>query len=688
MNEPSRSSAGWLLALLLYFALRALVLSTAFDEVAMPQYELFPMGTIPLLVGVDGGLPIVRVYDNAAGQILTGLLAIPSYALFGQTYLALKLVPLVLGALALLALWASVRRLTDERAANTAALLFALAPTTLFKYSMLASGNHFETIAFTSFALWLWVRGAAQGSGLFRFGLACGFALFVFLGAITPIALLLTAHVGVRGARAALRDAPRLFAGFAAGFAPLVYVNWVTGGRALEFLGKRFAPDNAAAAASSSGWFVSAWDYLRSFLDAATLERLRQFLFEHLPEAAQFHDFGPLPGRWARWLVFAAFVVSYLSLVPGALRAVWTLLRAVFDRDPLRRSGVPLRSVVAALALAYLPLTALIFAKSTFTIQPKAPPMDAEGYRYFNTHLFLAIVVIALAAWRWSEFGRVQGRVLLSGLGRAVTAACFLAGSFNLALAQWNSPVQGQGGYYDGYKLRQVATQLISPRNGYSHEEIVAMVESYPPAYRPWLYQGLGRVLAMQRIMASKGGPLELWPILERFEPHRRADVARGFGTCFRHASRVNSGLDARFVALLEERTAAGDPLAGPAVEGLATDWEIPMGRDLQRDMLETVQLFTTLAEPLRPAYARGMGAVCGRKLRRGLAFDLELVSAAAERVPLEYARPFFEGVGAGLEEGLRRERMPPDIAPLLGPNFDPAALERGRARRASELKR
>jgi len=672
MNEPSRSSAGWLLALLVYFALRALVLSTAFDEVAMPQYELFPMGTIPLLFGVEGGLPIARVYDNAAGQILTGLLAIPSYALFGETYLALKLVPVLLGALALVALWACVRRLTDERAATTAALLFALAPTTLFKYSMLASGNHFETVVFTTLALWLWVRGAARGTGLFRFGLACGFALFVFLGALTPIALLLLAHVGARGLRAAARDALRIGAGFALGIAPLIYVNWATGARGLEFLNTRFSP---ATQSSSFDWELA-------------VERLQQFLFDHLPSAAQFPDFGPLPGAWARGLVLAAFVASYVSLIPGALRALWGLLTALLDKGDERRAAVPLRSVVAALSLAYLPLTALAFATTTFTITPRPSPMDAESYRYFNTHFLFAIVVIALAAWRWSEFGRVQGRVLLGGLGRAVTSACFIAGSFNLALAQWNSPVQGQGRYYDGYKLRQVATQLVSPRNGYSHEEIVAIVESYPPSYRPWLYQGLGRVRALQRVLASKGGALELWSELERFDPLRRADVARGFGTCFRHMSRVNSRFDVRFFELLEERMAAGDPLAGPAVEGLAVDWEVPMGRDLQRDMLDSVQLFTTLSATLRPAYARGFGAVCGRKLRRGLPFDVELVSEAAQRLPPEYAVPFFEGVGAGLEEGLRRERMPPDIAPLLGPNFDPAALERGRARRASELKR
>ena len=158
MGASRREWIGLALALATYALVRALVLHTNFDEFAMPQFELFPMGTIPLLQGADGGLPVSRVYDNSAGQLLTGWLATPFYALFGETYLALKLVPLTLGALALVFLWLVVRESAGTRAANVAGFLFALAPSTLVKYSTFASGNHFETLAFNALALWATLR--------------------------------------------------------------------------------------------------------------------------------------------------------------------------------------------------------------------------------------------------------------------------------------------------------------------------------------------------------------------------------------------------------------------------------------------------------------------------------------------------------------------------------------------------
>ena len=67
---------------------------------------------------------------------------------------AVMLVPLALGLATLALLWLVLRDAAGGAAALLGALLFALAPTTLFKYSMVASGNHFETLAFTALALW------------------------------------------------------------------------------------------------------------------------------------------------------------------------------------------------------------------------------------------------------------------------------------------------------------------------------------------------------------------------------------------------------------------------------------------------------------------------------------------------------------------------------------------------------
>ena len=86
-----------LLAAILYVALRGLILYTAFDQTALTMFELYPMGTLAELRLQGVHLPLSYFYDNAAGQILVGLLTVPFFALFGPTYLALKLVPFTLG---------------------------------------------------------------------------------------------------------------------------------------------------------------------------------------------------------------------------------------------------------------------------------------------------------------------------------------------------------------------------------------------------------------------------------------------------------------------------------------------------------------------------------------------------------------------------------------------------------------
>ena len=92
-------------ALLLYCVVRLGILVTNFDGVASPPFELYPMGTMAELALRGVEFPIRYYYDNAAGQLVFGHVAIPFYALFGSTYFTLKLVPFTLGLGALVVLW-------------------------------------------------------------------------------------------------------------------------------------------------------------------------------------------------------------------------------------------------------------------------------------------------------------------------------------------------------------------------------------------------------------------------------------------------------------------------------------------------------------------------------------------------------------------------------------------------------
>ncbi|MCC7011206.1 MAG: hypothetical protein IT454_01480 [Planctomycetes bacterium] len=662
MSALRRPAIQLAFALTLYALLRALVLASNFDEVAMPQFELFPMGTIPLMLGVDGGLPVARVYDNAAGQILTGLLAVPSYALFGPSYLALKLVPVALGAVALVAVWALLRELLDERAAFAGALLFALAPTTVTKYSMMASGNHFETLCFTALALWSSARMQRLGVSPVRLlasSFAAGFAVFVFLGALTPVALLGLVHLGLRGWRATLRDLAWLVPGFAIGLAPLIALNWMTGGRGLAFLDQKFDGANTE------------FDAVR------VVQRLREFFVEHLPAASQFHDFAEVPGRFAQLLFLAVFAAAYLSTLPLAGRGLLALVRGAFGRGAPDGERAAVDQGFAFAFCAYLPLTAAAYAMSNLKIEPKPPPMDAEGYRYFNTHFLFAIVVIAWATGRW----RQRKPIAAAGLW----AAALITGAFNLALVDWSFERANLGSYYDGFNVKQTANQLLSPRNGYAQEQVLRIVEAYPAPYRSWLYLGLGRVRAGQALVKSRGGELELWSVLEQVPDEHRADVARGFGVFFRHLGRMQGKLDPRYVALVTDKLASGAPHAAAAIEGLAMDWEVHLARDLERDLREQSELAEALPRQFRPHLARGFGAVCGRTLQRGIPYEVRLVRGAAESVPSELRAAFYEGLGAGSVEGLRAPALEGPLAEHLPEDADLAALERGaRARRSA----
>ena len=154
---------GFWLALGAFVLLRVLVLHTAFDEVGLWMYEVNPMGTIAELALRGVRVPAHFFYDNAAGQVLAGYLAVPGFSLFGSTYLALKLVPFAMGVATLFLLFALLRDVFGMRAALLGAWLLALGPTTLFKYSIVCSGNHFENLFFTTIVLVLFYRMHLKG---------------------------------------------------------------------------------------------------------------------------------------------------------------------------------------------------------------------------------------------------------------------------------------------------------------------------------------------------------------------------------------------------------------------------------------------------------------------------------------------------------------------------------------------
>ncbi|MBL8859890.1 MAG: hypothetical protein JNL28_15390 [Planctomycetes bacterium] len=608
-SSKRRFSYGLTLAIVVYVALRALILLTNFEEVVMAMFELYPMGTMAELKLQGVHYPLRFYYDNAAGQLVMGQAAIPLYALFGSNYLVLKCLPALLGLATLVFLWLMLDRHFSRTAANIGALLFALAPGTVVRYSVVCSGNHFENLFFTTLFLWFFYRhhGVLRTRlSLFFTAFAAGFALLVFLGVLIPIGICAGMHVGLRGWKRTLQDLPVALAGFVLGTAPLVLVNALTSARGFGFLSAKFGEQGARAAD------VSTWDRMSDFLGAGLLE------------SGMFEPALGLTG--ADWgVVFVSlFALAYLLSLPSVVTGIGGLLRGTFGSGT---SAIDPDDAFNRIKLVpfvlYVPLAALAFGIANFRLRGYVHPMVAGGYRYYLPTLLFALILIAIwAARAWEKRGAARVGTLVLGGG---ALAC---GATSLGLVDWTLCNVGSGVHYPGYNFAQLARGLVGGRNAVPTEEIVMRVSAWPDVVREPVVRALGfnlGFLAVERSRREKGADwtLDLEEFMRGYPAEWHPLMASGAGTSLRFRTRMNANTGELPNHLRRLRPSDG-PLAEAAVAGAAAPTTaLTMGREVFDTFSENISLLT-MDTPHVEAFARGFGLFCGRLKARGIPQEVE----------------------------------------------------------------
>jgi hypothetical protein len=636
-----------LAACALYVALRWWIVDTSFDQVALWMYETYPMGTLAELAIRGVEFPLRFYYDNAAGQILAGYLTVPSFLVLGPSYLALKLVPFVLGFGTLILLHAFLRANFGRRAANLGAFLFTLGPPTLVKYSVICSGNHFENLFFSLLAVACFYRLHAQPENrgrLFASAFTAGLALFVFLGALIPVGILAGMHVGLRGLRRALRDLPIALAAFALGILPLVALNALTSGRAFGFLNAKFSDEIVSA-------------------HGGVLERTWEFVAVHLPKAGVFEPLFGLSGPALGTIFFVAFVLAYAVCVPGAARGVTALVRGITrSRSSPSEHARDFERVKLVPFVLCLPLAALAYGLSNFRIGGHAAPIEVAGYRYFLPHFLFAIVLLAVVAARAWEHGgsRKIGGALLA----AVALACGLS-NFELIDASYSHAHLGR--YYEGYDLSKLARGLLSARNGLGAEEIVERLESFPVPIRQNVACAIGFNVATSHVKARRDASrassrpeswsIDLDALVSVYPEDLRLDVARGAGVALRFDAvmrdRPMDELAARLEALPGAASGNGRAIWRAACEGAcAPNPALPLESQSERVLAGNRALIELARGASKEALARGQGRLCGRLVRRGIPSDLARVHATWAELADPERAAFSVGYGSGLAEG------------------------------------
>lgn len=653
MGQGSRRfPLGLALAMAAYLVLRGLVLETAFDEVGLWMYEIFPMGTLAELVIRGIHVPPYYFYDNAAGQVLAGYLAVPVFLALGPTYLALKLVPLAMGVGVLACVHALLRDAFGRTAALLGAWLVVFAPTTLFKYSMVCSGNHFENVFFSSIVLWLFYRlhrtGITGSRLLFRLlllGAAAGFSIFVFLGAVIPVGILASMHLWIRGPRACLRDLAAVVPGFLLGVSPLLALNACTRGRGVFFLASKFGEGDAVGA-SALGRVPA---------------RIASFLAVKLPQAAAY------PGSAGRFLsaTFAAALVA---------ATMACLILAVRDLRGARAGGERARFEAAKLVpmVAYLPLSALAFGLSNLVVYDLGGPLGFSAFRYFLPAMLFGILALAATCARGFALGGA------ARAGAAVLyAAAILPGLSNLALVDWTFSAPGLGSKYDGYDLSKVGRALLATKNHLSDAEIREFLDRFPALLRARVARSIGFNLAVRQVLSDGGhgaasfrrAEIDLDPLVAAYAASDRAEIARGAGIAARFqqfSERADLDDLLGFLGRSCERTSAESRALLPAfLEGAATpNPTLPLASRSEGILGENRALAARGLErgsspEILQGLARGNGLLCGGLLRRGIPSDVRLVASATRAVPAVLRASFLAGLGAGCAEGGESPGLP-----------------------------
>jgi hypothetical protein len=181
----ARSQLGWRLALGLsaaFIAVRIAWMVLAPQRVLL-NFEEGLRGLIAheALLGLPLPLLEYRADNYSGGSLVVGLLATIPFALFGETLLSLKMVPLAFGLIAMLTWVAALREEGQPTAACVFAALMVASPPYALQQGTVAMGYHAETAAFTGASALGLVRALRSGLPpwhMFGLGALAGFALW------------------------------------------------------------------------------------------------------------------------------------------------------------------------------------------------------------------------------------------------------------------------------------------------------------------------------------------------------------------------------------------------------------------------------------------------------------------------------------------------------------------------------
>ena len=611
---------GTLLVVVTYIVHRCLVLHTAFDQTTIPVWEL-PLGNVAWLAqGGWRGPSLACHYENVGGHIAAGLLATPLYMVLGPCYLALKLMPVLLGAGTIVLLSSLVRSQFGTRAAMASIWFFAFGPPLISRFSVVAMGSHFENVFFQVLVLCLFFR-LHQKKGrrlhlLIACGVAAGFAVFFFVGTGVLLLILVAMHVYVRRVKLALRDGLIALPPFLLGVSPLIWVNYHLPGKTAVILSSKIEARGVAS------YLQKAWE----------------LAFEHLPQAAGFRDWGFIPNQVLNLIWIAVLAASYVVVGSLLISQVRSLAKSHSADEKARFEGIALTPF-----LLHLPVVLLIIVATKYQFKPWTGGQDMGTYRYLVASFTLCSVVLGVAITRRHREGSRLRRRTLQAIGLLALGA----GLANWGQPDWKFGHVGRGMKLDGYNLVSLGEKYSGfPRAGSPIPDVSSLVSSlqeFSDAELEHILFGFG---FNRTWLQSTKGDLSLEKVLMPYPQSWHAGIARGFGAFLKKESR-NASRKSKLGKRLAE--VGLHDLAPYVIDGFCLG-HAPLHRVRAKQELDLSLVGTAFVPAeLQWAFRGGLGFQCGRFLRldspRARREVLEAIQSWTDKADAQ----FWFGLGRGL---------------------------------------
>ena len=429
MSREDKRGKGcfWLLAglALAFLALRLAVLFSSLDEL-YEEEELY-RGTVAKEI-IQG--PLISLWEYLdyrveyfpGGTLVVGILAVPFFLLFGQTYIALKLVGLsfALGAFILWCLF--LERFFNRRAAVLSALLFIFCVPFYAKTSLITWGAHPESNFFTILGLFIFyaiffiedsgwdIRSIYQRNSrnFFFLGLVSGFGLWFVQTYLFTIAFYFLFWFAFDKGLVRRKAFLICCLGFLAGFSPAIYYGLFYNAPILQINGSNPLVD------------VLLCDFQGVFF------KLSRLLMYELPDSFLFADFLGISGTFLSYAYYAIFIIAFICLLWFNRKGLFVLVKSLAYPITLKKVKMPSLSVFKEQGIIIYPLLfLLVYALSGYSLSPvpwKEHEMwsDYIGYRYLIPVVPFILAIIGIFADKIAKKSALPAGILLAaalGLG-------------------------------------------------------------------------------------------------------------------------------------------------------------------------------------------------------------------------------------------------------------------------------